>query len=178
MKTHPDPTDDGRLAAAARAGSLDALAELYRRHADAVHAVAYRLTGSAADASDVLQDVFVGLPRALERYREQGSFAAWLKQVAARVSLMRLRAERRRGERPLDETQEAGNMAAPDLPVEWQEMRRALAALPDAYRAVFVLKEIEGYTHAEIAGMLGISSGAAATRLSRAWTVLRRELKP
>jgi RNA polymerase sigma factor (sigma-70 family) len=160
---------------AARQGSLDALGELYREHADAVYTLAFRITGSAPDADDVLQDVFVGLPRALRNYRERGSFLYWLKRLVVRTCLMRMRQSSRRGQHV---------ELAPDLvgtrddsAVERVAVQRALHRLPESQRVVFMLAEVEGYTHAEIAEMLGISAANSATRLSRAWTQLRKELK-
>lgn len=167
----------------ARGGSRAALGELYRAHADGVFRLAYRLTGSREDAEDVLQDVFVGLPHALSSYRERGRFESWLKRITARTSLMRMRAQRRRREESLDPTAEAAtyrahtdaDAAAGDV-IDRLAMQRALAQLPQTLRAVFLLREVEGYTHDEIAELLGISAGASATRLSRAWTLLRKEL--
>lgn len=162
--------------AAARSGSLDALGELYRRHADTVHALAYRMLASRADAADVLQDVFVGLPRALRSYTEQGRFESWLKQVTVRTCLMRQRSERRKRETSLEDV--AFDIRATTThPLERLAVRRALAALPDSLRVVFALREIEGYTHAEIAALLGISEANSATRLARAWSQMRKELQ-
>src|ERR1043165_8907600 len=85
--------------AAARSGSADALGTLFARHAGLVYRVALRLTASDADAQDIVQDVFVGLPEALRGYEEHGSFEAWLKRVAVRCALMRMRAAERRASR-------------------------------------------------------------------------------
>lgn len=82
---------DAELSAALRSGSSEALGELYGRHAQAVMRMAYRICGCAADAEDVLQDVFIGLPEAARNYRETGSFGGWLKQVTTRMALMRRR---------------------------------------------------------------------------------------
>src|SRR5687768_2414044 len=79
-------------------GTVLELEALYRQYADGVYTLAYRITGSREDAEDVLQDLFVGLPRALASYREQGRFESWLKRIAARLALMRLRTARRRSE--------------------------------------------------------------------------------
>ena len=173
MRHHMD--DTATLIEAVRAGSLDALGELYRRHADDVHALAYRVTGSRDDAADVLQDVFVGLPRALGAYREQGHFTAWLKQVTVRTSLMRQRSERRKRQASLDEMSDEATPVQRH-PLDVLAVRRALRDLPDALRTVFALHEIEGYSHAEIAALVGITEGNSATRLSRAWTLLRKGL--
>ncbi|PYO64311.1 MAG: hypothetical protein DMD71_13475, partial [Gemmatimonadetes bacterium] len=86
--------------AAARRGEPPALAALYRAHGAAVFRLAYRLTGTREDAEDVVHDVFVGLPEALLRYEERGRLQSWLKRVAARVALMRLRQRGRRREVP------------------------------------------------------------------------------
>jgi RNA polymerase sigma-70 factor, ECF subfamily len=163
--------------AAARSGSLDALGELYRRHADVVYALAYRMLASREDAADVLQDVFVGLPRALQSYAEQGRFESWLKQVTVRTCLMRQRSMRRKRETPLEEAVLETRAGPASHPLDRLAVRRALAALPETLRAVFALREIEGYTHAEIAVLLGISEGNSATRLARAWSQLRKELQ-
>lgn len=167
------------VVSAARSGSRAALAALYRDHADRVFTVAFRITGSRDDAEDVLQDVFVGLARALESYEERGRFASWLNRLTVRTSLMKLRAAQRRREQPLGELEEgAAHAPARADGVERVALRRALARLPAAMRVVFMLREVEGHSHDEIAELLGISAGASATRLSRAWSLLRKELMP
>jgi RNA polymerase sigma-70 factor, ECF subfamily len=168
----------------ARSGSREALGELYRAHADVVFTLAYRLMGSREDAEDVLQDVFVGLPQALTSYRERGRFESWLKRVTARTALMRMRSQRRKREdriEPLDSGTIAGAPridpgAASTNAVDRLALQTALSRLPQTLRAVFLLREVEGYAHDEIADLLGISAGASATRLSRAWSLLRKEL--
>jgi RNA polymerase sigma-70 factor (ECF subfamily) len=164
---------DADLVAAVRAGNSDALGRLYEQHADAVFALALRMTASEPDAEDVLQDVFVGLPEALRLYEERGTFGAWLKRVTARTALMRLRSQRRLREESLDA---AGALAGESLPItDALTARAAIARLPDALRVVFVLKEVEGYSHTEIAALLGITPGASAARLFRAWHALLGE---
>jgi RNA polymerase sigma-70 factor (ECF subfamily) len=166
---------DDDLASAVRDGEGAALAALYRRYAHELMAVAYRLLLSRADAEDVLHDVFVGLPEALRRYEPRGALAGWLKRVTVRVALTRLRRARARREVALD--------VAP--PVEGRSgevndtisLADAMAALPPALRAVVVLKEIEGYSHEEIAELLGISRGASEVRLHRAMRRLRARLE-
>ena len=168
-----DASDLVSVVAAARAGDPAALAMLYRRFADAAMAVAYRLLLSRADAEDVVHDLFLGLPEALRKYDERGALAAWLKRVTVRLALSRLRSPSRR-EVGL---QEAGAVAsAPSDPAGRIALADALAALPASLRAVLVLKEIEGFSHAEIAGLLGISTGASEVRLHRALRTLRRAL--
>jgi RNA polymerase sigma-70 factor, ECF subfamily len=162
------------LIAEARAGSPDALSALYLEHGAALFRLAYRLVGAREDAEDVVHDVFVGLPEALRRYEERGRFAAWLKRVTARVALMRLRSSKRRREVTLDD---AAAQAEPTKASERDGLETAMNTLPDHLRAVLVLKEIEGYGHAEIALLLGISEGASRVRLTRALERLRNELE-
>ena len=166
------------LVARARGGSADALAELYRRFARPLAALAHHLTGSAADAEDVLHDVFLGLPEALRHYDERGTLEAWLKRVTARVALSRLRADRRRREVAIDVAPDAVSLGTPaDRGVDdLAALRRALDRLPESLRTVFVLREVEGYTHAEIAAMLSISPRASEVRLHRAVRALRAQL--
>ena len=160
------------LIAETRAGSPGALSALYLEHGAALFRLAYRLVGGREDAEDVVHDVFVGLPEALRRYEERGSFGGWLKRVTARVALMKLRSGKRRREVALDN---AAGQAEPPATSERDGLQAAVDTLPDHLRSVLVLKEIEGYGHAEIAELLGISEGASRVRLSRALKRLRRE---
>ena len=165
-RTVSEPTPEAQLAERASAGSPDALAALYDRHAAGVHRVAFSLLRSAAEAEDVVQDVFLGLPRALRSYAGRGSLEAWIGRVAARTALMRMRARRRRREDEL--AADADPRATRDAPVERVALERALAALPEALRVVFVLKVVEGYSHEEVAEMVGITPEASKVRLFRA----------
>ncbi len=158
----------------ARSGEPGALAALYQDHGATLYRLAYRLTGTREDAEDVVHDVFVGLPEALRRYEERGSFAAWLKRVTARMALMRLRSGKRRREVSLDD---AAGQAEPPRASERDGLQAAVDTLPNHLRSVLVLKEIEGYAHAEIALLLGISEGASQVRLTRALERLRNELE-
>jgi len=170
-----DTTDpsSARLAAAAARGEPDALAGLYSRYAKELLAVAYRLLQSRADAEDVVHDVFVGLPEALRRYQERGSLGAWLRTVTARVALMRLREQHARRLEALDDELASPNASRTDASIT---VEQALRTLPPGLRAVLVLKEIEGFTHVEIAAMLDISVGASEVRLHRALKTLRARL--
>jgi RNA polymerase sigma-70 factor (ECF subfamily) len=162
---------DAELAERAVQGSADALGALFRRHAPGVHRLAYALLRSAAEADDVVQDVFVGLPRALRGYAGRGPLEAWIRRIAARTALMRLRARRRRREDPLDPADEPG--AARDAPVDRVALERAIGSLPEPLRTVFVLKVVEGYPHEEIARLVGITPEASKVRLFRARRALQ-----
>jgi RNA polymerase sigma-70 factor, ECF subfamily len=170
----PSPAaDPAQLAEAARGGSSAALAGLYRLFGPALFRLAYRLTSSKADAEDVVHDVFVGLPEALHHYEERGRFDAWLRRLAARIALMKLRAGRRQAALQLEPND---NQAQPERDREVGELQAAVDALPIPLRSVLVLKEIEGYSHSETAELLGISVVTSRVRLMRAMSRLRRAL--
>lgn len=156
---------------AVRNGDEEALQELIREYSPLVYGVALGITRSEADAKDVLQDVFVGLPEALERF-DGRRFAGWLKVVASRRALMLLRSERRRSKY----TMAAGFAARGSLEDQTLSkimIEQALDGLASNLRAVFVLKEIEGLSHREIATALGISENLSQVRLHRARRALR-----
>ncbi len=151
------------------------LGALYDTHGRQLFRLAYRLLGTREDAEDVLHDVFVGLPEALAHYEERGRFDAWLRRVTVRVALMHQRTRKRRREARLDGA--AAVPTSPGLTAEQIELQAAVNALPAELRSVLVLKEMEGYSHAEIATLLGISPVTARVRLFRAMRSLRQRLE-
>ena len=166
------------LLARVREGSVDALSALYRNHARDLFALAFRLTRSREEAEDIVHDVFLGLPEALRNYEERGSANAWLKRVTARVALTRLRSLRRFPEIDVNELSDTVAAPSEQLSIAGTALARAIDALPETLRRVFLLKEVEGFSHAEIAGLLEISVGASQVRFHRAVKLLRRELTP
>jgi RNA polymerase sigma-70 factor (ECF subfamily) len=164
--------DERALIAHAASGSHDALAALFELHSPQVHRVAYRLTMSADEADDVVQDLFIGLPEALAAFSGTGDFAAWLRTVAVRTALMRMRGNRRRTARAIRAEGEK-DTAMSNFILDRMAIATALAALPEDLRVVFMLRDIEGYSHAEIAALLGIRTGTAEVRLHRARRRLR-----
>jgi RNA polymerase sigma-70 factor, ECF subfamily len=188
----PTPTGDqthrdAALVSRTRSGDAGALAALFERYGPMTYRVALGLTRSEADAEDVLQDVFVGLPEALRGFEGRGSLVGWLKRVAVRAALMRMRGDRRRREVRLgdggdDVSAVAPEPAAPpdDNParvLDAMTIDGAIARLPEALREVFVLREVEGYSHDEIAALLGIRRGTSEVRLFRARQALREMLR-
>ncbi len=166
--------ESGGLVDGARGGRPEALAALYRGHGAALYRLAYRLTGTREDAEDVLHDVFVGLSEALARYEERGNLAGWLKRVTARVALGRVRSRKRRGEVPLEL---AGPGSEPLADPDGIALQVAVNQLPNRLRDVIVLKEIEGYSHREVADLLGISVVASRVRAHRGLARLRQLLE-
>src|SRR6476660_789189 len=170
----PDWSDDHERELVARTilGEEHAFGALYARHAAAAYAAAHRLIGSAADAEDVVQELFLALPHTLGGYDPtRGPLGAWLRRVAVRLALMRMRTVRRR--RETDAGSVAALLARDDAALERLSIEAALARLSDEQRAVFLLKEVEGYEHREIAALLDISVANSEIRLFRARQALR-----
>jgi RNA polymerase sigma factor (sigma-70 family) len=155
-------------------GNMDALAAVYRRHSPAVHRLAVALTLSADDADDVVQEVFIGLPEAMQRYVEQGAFEAWLMRITARVALRKVRVDlRNAGDEPLRFTP-----ARSDAVIDRITLEQALRALSPDARVIVVLKLVAGYSHDEIATHLGARRNTIEVRLHRAIAKLRALLSP
>jgi len=156
-----------------------ALGVLYRCYRRMVAAVVAPVLPSSADVDDAVEDVFVKLPRSLRQYRD-GNFEAWLKTVAVRVALTRLRTDRRRREEPLPAELEGSGPAvdATDSArlADRDAVGAALAKLPDGLRVVVVLRAYD-YSNGEIAELLGITPDAVAVRYHRAVLRLRSMLR-
>jgi RNA polymerase sigma-70 factor, ECF subfamily len=169
-------TDAAALLPALRRGEPDALGALYDQHAAELLALARRLVRSSADAEDVIHDLFVGLPELLRRYEHRGSLLPWLRAVTIRLAHARRRQQtRRREDNALDALPPSAQMeSAGDAALD---LERAVRALPDGLRDAFVLKQWEGYSHEEVAELLGITAGASRVRLTRAVQHLRRTLE-
>src|SRR5262249_38357187 len=152
----------------------EAIADAYHRYAGGQLRLAMKLTGSAADAEDIVQDLFVGLPEALLHYVERARFEQWLNRITARMALMLLRRRRRKQQVSLQP-----DLAVPSSnhPLTDVIIRQAVDALPAEQRVILILKLVEGYSHEEIAGILGITRGASEVRLHRAMRRLRAEME-
>ena len=161
--------------ARARAGDLGAFEELYRRHVDRVYALCLRLTSDPARAEEHTQETFVRAWQKLEAYREQGQFNAWLNRVAINIvrSEWRSRSRREDREAPLQEAYAPASAESRGTSVD---LERAIAGLPVGAREVFVLHDVEGYRHDEVAGLLDVTTGTSKSQLHRARKLLREAL--
>jgi RNA polymerase sigma-70 factor, ECF subfamily len=175
--------DDRRLASRCRAGERDACEELYRRHAPRVLGLARRMVGSAEDAEDAVQDVFLAVFRKLESYRGESSLSTWLYRLAMNVCLDRLRSRGHRERKVTDEfdADDASHVAAPTpggrlSPGAAIDLERAIAALPEAARAAFLLHDVEGFDHREVGSILGIAEGTSKSQVHKARLRIRTYL--
>jgi RNA polymerase sigma-70 factor, ECF subfamily len=168
-----DMADDVALAAA---GDVSAFERVYRAHLPRVHGLVRRMTGGR-DADEVTQDVFVRVWQKLGTFRGDSAFSTWLHRLAVNVVIERFRSETLRRQRLRDGDDIFDTVAAPtrsrDLSMDFET---ALAKLPNGARQVFVLHDVEGYKHHEIASLLDISAGTSKAQLHRARMMLRRHL--
>jgi len=173
--------DDG-LVDRARKGDVDAFEQLYRLHAGRVYSLCLRLAADPVVARELTQDTFVRAWEALPRFRADASITTWLHRIAVNAMLERRRSERRRTARVSlvddedeGEAQIAGVVLAPDVATAI-DLERAIGALPPGVRRAFVLHDVEGYTHEEIATMTGLAAGTLRAQLHRARQLLMRAL--
>jgi RNA polymerase sigma-70 factor (ECF subfamily) len=173
MPASSEPTDDeADLVARTMRGDEASFNAIYARHAAPAYAAAYRLLGNTADAEDVVQELFLALPATLVGYEpSRGSLGGWMRRVAVRLALMKMRSARRR--REVDAGTVTALLARDDATHERLSIETALERLGEDQRTVFLLKEVEGYTHREIAVLLDISVANSEIRLFRARQSLR-----
>ena len=169
-----------RLIRQAREGDVGAFEALYRAHVGRVHAVCRRLAGDPTRAEELTQDVFVRAWERLRSFEGRSAFGSWLYRLAVNLVIDAKRAEIRRSAREIAAEDPAawGSPRPPRDPVAGWDLERAIAALPPGARMVFVLHEVEGYRHEEIAGMAGLAEGTCKAQLHRARRLLREMLEP
>ena len=175
---------EGALVDRARRGDVDAFERLYHLHAGRVHALCLRLAGEPVEARELVQDTFVHAWEALPRFRGDASLTTWLHRIAVNALLERRRRDRRRNARvslvddddDVESAPMAGGFVAPTDVATAIDLERAIAALPPGVRRAFVLHEVEGYTHEEVAGMTGLATGTLRAQLHRARQLLIRAL--
>jgi RNA polymerase sigma-70 factor (ECF subfamily) len=172
-----DPRHDRELVDAFLAsGDERAFRALYGRHSPVMWRLSLRLVGGVdRDAEEVLQTAWLRAARALDRFRWESELRTWLSGIAINCAREVLRKRRRDG---LEFAETLPDRPAPPLHREIPalDLERAIARLPDGYREVLVLHDVEGYTHQEIGGLLGIEAGTSKSQLSRARRAVRRLL--
>lgn len=162
----------------ARQGDAAAERELYDAHVDRVYRLSYRLVGDDDLARDCTQETFIRAFERLEQFRGEAAFGTWLRAIATSVGLNRLRKVKRfrRREVALDHAAHLGETPRRSEPDLKARLREAIDDLPSKYRVVFVMHDVEGYTHEEIAQTLGMQPGTSKAQLSRARARLREAL--
>jgi RNA polymerase sigma-70 factor, ECF subfamily len=162
----------------AQNGDVGAFETIYRTHNSAVSALCRRMVGDESEARDLVQDVFVRAWQRLPTFRGQSALGTWLHRLAVNVVLEHMRSAKRDLARFIDDedttsTLPATRVASPDVQMD---IDRAVAQLPTGARTVFVLHDVQGYSHDEISQMTGIAPGTARAQLFRARRALMRLL--
>jgi len=173
--------DDAQLVRQCQQGDLNAFRELYELHKRRIYNIAYRIHGNHDDAQDAVQDAFVTIYKKINSYRGQAAFSTWIYRIVVNICLNKIRRSKI-SDRNWVELSEAENLADHarfDLnkPIELI-LEEEIKALPPGYRTVFVLREVEGFSHEEISRMLNISVGTSKSQLHRAKRLLQQRLKP
>jgi RNA polymerase sigma-70 factor, ECF subfamily len=170
--------DTGDLVERARNGEVRAFEALYRSHLGRVFAVCRRMSRDEGEAEELTQDVFVRAWERLSGFRGESEFSTWLHRLAVNVVLDRRRSVARRNEKEsrLEDDALETVAARPASTGERMDLERAIAALPPGSRTVFLLHDVEGYRHEEIARLTGRAVGTCKAHLHRARTLLREAL--
>ena len=162
----------------AQRGDLAAFEELYRENERRVYALCYRLSADPTLAEELTQDVFVRAWQKLGSFRGESAFSSWLHPLTVNVALSERRARRRRTSRIMatDDLTPFEKSEMPPGPEAGFDLEKALGTLPPGARSVFVLHDVEGYRHEEIASIIGIAVGTSKAQLHRARRLMREAL--
>jgi RNA polymerase sigma-70 factor (ECF subfamily) len=182
-ETEKQDTTDYALAQASAEGDMRAFEELYQRHNRRVYSLCLRMTQNVSEAEDLAQEVFIQLFRKIGSFRGESAFTTWLHRLTVNQVLMHFRKRGVRmeqttedGETPVQVVTGTENPNAMPV-VDRIALDKAIAQLPPGYRTVFVLHDVEGHEHEEIARMLGCSVGTSKSQLHKARMKLRKLLK-
>jgi RNA polymerase sigma-70 factor (ECF subfamily) len=178
-----NPNDsDYALARAAANGAIAAVGDLYDRHSRRVYSLCFRMTRNAADAEDLTQEVFIQLLRNVSSFRGESQFTSWLYRLTVNQVLMYFRRVKARREKVAEDLEAEVSIShqskhsARSQVLDKIGLDAALQLLPPGCRSVLVLFDIEGYSHEEVASMLGCSVGNSKSQLHKARIKLRRLL--
>jgi RNA polymerase sigma-70 factor, ECF subfamily len=177
--TPPGRAEEMVLVERCRKGDLAAFEELYRQHAGRLYSVACRMVGNPSDAEDLLQEIFLSAHRKLDGFRGESALGTWLYRLATNHCLDYLRSRAARTNQVTDALEddagpfEAGAQTLADQTVAKMDLERALARLPEGCRAAFVLHDVQGLEHKEVAQALGIAEGTSKSQVHKARLRLR-----
>lgn len=162
-------------------GELGAFEELYKAHSGRLYSLAFRMLGNAADAEDQLQEIFLSAHRKLESFRGESALGTWLYRLGMNQILDYVRSRAGRAGHLTDALDEAtgadaGERRLAERAIDRIDLERALAELPEGSRAAFLLHDVEGLEHREVADVLGIAEGTSKSQVHKARLKLRNLL--
>jgi RNA polymerase sigma-70 factor (ECF subfamily) len=164
------------LVVRAQRGDVRAFEQLYRRYVERIYALCMRLVRNTASAEDCTQQAFVNAWTSLPDFKARSSFGTWMHRIAANVALGDRRKAARYPQGLPPEVDAIGGPVVFDTPLEVRDIEAAIHSLPDGARDVLVLCGIYGFSHAEVATMLGVAEGTCRAQLHRARDILRGRL--
>lgn len=178
-------TDEPRIADATlvrrlKQGDMDGYEELYRLHARRLYNLAWRMLGNASDAEDALQEVFLQVFRKIDGYRGESALGTWIYRLAMNLCVDRTRSRAAHDDQKteaLDPVRMAEpGVQVPDMTLSRLDLERAIAVLPEGCRAAFLLHDVEGFEHREVAAILGIAEGTSKSQVHKARLRIRHFL--
>jgi RNA polymerase sigma-70 factor, ECF subfamily len=185
-KQQGDRLSEATLIERAKLGDAEAFEALYNLHKRRVYSLCLRMTANTAAAEDLTQEAFLQLFRKIGTFRGESAFSTWLHRMAVNVVLMQLR-KKGLSVVPLEDTMESEDEAPRKEPgaddprlagsIDRMQLQKSIEALPPGYRMIFLLHDVEGYEHNEIAEMVGCSIGNSKSQLHKARMKLREILK-
>lgn len=175
------PTDDAADVALAASGDRIAFERLYRAHVNRVFSICTRMCGSRTRGEELTQDVFVRAWEKLPQFRGEAQFSTWIHRVAVNIALTDRKNEAKSRKRMVEDESETGETPLQRASVspgygDRMDITAAMEKLPRGARQIFVLHDVEGYKHEEIAEMCGITAGGSKAQLHRARLLLREAL--
>jgi RNA polymerase sigma-70 factor (ECF subfamily) len=183
VPSNSGPSTDFELTQAAAEGDMRAFEEIYQRHHRRVYSICLRMLQNAAEAEDLTQDVFIQLYRKVGSFRGDSAFTTWLHRLTVNQVLMHFRKRNVKFERTTEEGETpvqivSGTENPFRMPiVDKIALDNAIAQLPEGYKNVFVLHDVEGFEHEEVARILGCSVGTSKSQLHKARLKMRKLLK-
>ncbi len=168
------------LVARCRAGDMDAFEALYRQHAGRIYSLTCRMAGSTTEGEDLLQEIFLQAHVKLRSFKGDAAIGTWLYRLALNHCLDFVRSRRAKASK-LTDTLDADGAVEPvaprETPVARLDLERAIEKLPAGSREAFVLHDVEGFDHKEVASMLGIAEGTSKSQVFKARMKLRAMLR-
>lgn len=174
-------TDDTELVKSVQKGDRAAFKTLYEMYAGRIYALTIRMTANSSAADDILQDIFIRAWEKVGTFKFKSAFYTWLHRLAVNVIIRKSQKLKKEGQREstieVEDMYKKQGLKKTDSIENRIDCERALLNLPDQARKIFVLYEMEGYTHEQIGKIAGISIGASKAHLSRARSLLKKELR-
>jgi len=177
VKTSPQTDSERADVALAQAGDAQAFERLYRQHVPRIHSLVRRMVGGDADAEELVQDVFVRAWQRLGTFRGEAAFGTWLHRLAVNLVLNWVKGSARDRWLVEGDTMVELAPARTGRPEVRMDLEEAIGKLPPGARQIFVLHDVEGFRHEEIADRLGVTSGTSKAQLHRARMLLRGHLE-